>query len=110
MSDQHLPPLTPPGGPGPASSPVSGRAPDPHVQPQSPYALSKLLGEELAATTQPRGAAEQMARMRERLRRQRKRERRQEAIDAAMQREVGAGQERPAWEERVRYAGPSMER
>lgn len=39
MSDQHLPPLTPPGGPGPASSPVSGRAPDPHVQPQSPYAV-----------------------------------------------------------------------
>ena len=71
---------------------------------------TELLGEELAATTQPRGVAEQMARMRERLRRQRKRGRRQEAIDAAMQREVSAGQERPAWEERVRYAGPSMER
>ena len=71
---------------------------------------TELLGEELATTTQPRGVADQMARMRDRLRRQRKRGRRQEAIEAAMQRESSVRQAEPAWEERVRYAGPSMER
>jgi hypothetical protein len=71
---------------------------------------TELLGEELAATTQPRSVADQMARMRDRLRRQRKRGRRQEAIEAAMQRESSVRQAEPAWEERVQYAGPSMER